>query len=538
MKTMSKESVLLVGRSHTTMALFAAFVTMLLSLLNFSTTLSRHLGKTGEKQCHSQLGSFCHELWRADMTLDAFVSVPLNPNSTMRDDVVGIFHDPSLSSIMVVIEGKVLANTSGDENEVQSDDARVSCLNPYLMGRLSGPAIGMVDTPWLQYRRSETNSVTRVIMEGQYHVPVSGVYFLEIIVLLCNKWDDDEVSQSEDVELLKQQCLECPQYHRLTAQNATIEVLNPTSAPTLHSGVSQGYWTRHRDFEKKEGSELQATSLPLYTRYQPTECRESMIECNIDAISLSRFEPYEFFWNPPESLESNDISEREMPSSLRDSGFKERLTMHVRQHEQEGAAICLFGASHSRTLLQFMGQLTSIPITHVNTRFASHYADLGKFQAMATTKSLNCTIAVVGIGQWDGSWKKRNPTSVPVYERNMYYTLENVRTTYPSAQLFLWNVHYNALGNAMWDRCPAKEWRHPALVDQYNAALRRIVASSSSQVAVMGNHTLGVRYLDTSFIVIPQWDSAPDWSHYDNIVGQTEALYIAAVLFGIVPLVN
>jgi hypothetical protein len=141
-----------------------------------------------------------------------------------------------------------------------------------------------------------------------------------------------------------------------------------------------------------------------------------------------------------------------------------------------------------------------------------------------------CTVSVIGIGQWDASWAESHPTPVATYEREIRHTVQTIHVAFPQSQILLWNIHDNMLRTMSYATCPATEWRLPPLIDQYNVALQRIVADIAATAP-----TFPIKYLDTSFIVRPQWDSAKDTSHYVNAVGYTEALYIASVIAGILP---
>jgi hypothetical protein len=111
------------------------------------------------------------------------VSFPLNinPNSTMAGDITSILHLPNKSTVQVNIK------------------AGARCPHPYLVGRLSGPALVILQWHWSQ---NETDNTT--IMNGIYHVPTEGKYYLEIVVVFCNNFMynynnsvDNNVSEKE-----------------------------------------------------------------------------------------------------------------------------------------------------------------------------------------------------------------------------------------------------------------------------------------------------------------------------------------------------
>ena len=158
------------------------------------------------------------------------------------------------------------------------------CIHPRFVGRLSGDHLTTIEweTP------SEDKSHNQVI--GHYRVPKQGRYYLEIISILCNDFEFDT-----DFENI---CLEDPVSHRITDDSAFIDV---TAAQKHH----RGYWDWFNQTTKKERS-------PLFTRYQPVNCRVSDYEearCGASA-ALDRFAPYQFVWNDsPQLLKDVDINQ-------------------------------------------------------------------------------------------------------------------------------------------------------------------------------------------------------------------------------------
>ena len=92
----------------------------------------------------------------------------------------------------------------------------------------------------------------------------------------------------------KYACLVAPENHRLTDENATIELDNSTTARE-DTASSIGFW-----YNKLNSSSI----TPLYTRYQPPGCRTSVadIEHCTGPVDVTRFDPYEFTFTKPFSL--------------------------------------------------------------------------------------------------------------------------------------------------------------------------------------------------------------------------------------------
>jgi hypothetical protein len=190
------------------------------------------------------------------------------------------------------------------------------------------------------------------------------------------------------------------------------------------------------------------------------------------------------------------------------------------------------------------------PAYHIDTRFANEFGNITdtsrekisqRVQRQVHQLSLQkpfrgpCTIIVIGIGHWDAGFPHQYPTPIVHYETNMFHTVDHLHMAYPAARIYVWNVHPMSLGFALWDQCPSYDWRNPALIDQYNYALQRVVKKFNSQSRSSSLPSVSIQYLDTSFIVNPQWDAAVDWYHhdFDREIGQVEAIYIAATIFGI-----
>jgi hypothetical protein len=335
---------------------------------------------------------------------------------------------------------------------------------------------------------------------------------------------------------------------------------NQLSGPDL-----PGYWTR-RQVDDPMDNAVSALA-PLFTRFQPPySCPKSgpytKEGCHF-AMNLERFDPYHFVWNDHviSSSTLNSINETHKPTSVNNrTHFDQHLKQRIREQQRRDDIVCLFGASHSRYLRDFLRLLTSTPVLYVDTKLARELGTLrGSTTEIAHQVRLhaeqksnlgnrNCTIALVGIGTWDAGFPESRPTPLDEYEPQMVRTLANVRLTYPAASVYAWSAHYHVLGTRLYQKCPLQDWRHPPLIDQYNASLQRIVkqqvSTTTSESGVSESTTTSVssiplpplQYLDTSFITTPQWDSPPDWCHFNNSVGQTEALYIAAVVFGVLPL--
>jgi hypothetical protein len=299
------------------MARFQLFLA-LLAFVALGTFLAqpRRVGSLYKPNITKRKKDHWHPRWSPP---EGSITMELNPNSTMREELVGIYHVLFSSSILVVIK----ADTSSSSPS-SSNTTRPPCLRPYLMGRLSGPALGMVMSwSYSHFDRdsvddndtNSTNLMTKMTInvEGQYRVPLAGVYSLEVIVIMCNTWEDEAWHHANSTEIATQLCIEDPRHHRLTTLNVSIEViysyprLMPHICSTATSSLSlrtcsptkcnickemnmldtgdlsnnqpsepdlPGYWMRRHVNDPVE-SAVSALAPPLFTRFQLHSCPKS-----------------------------------------------------------------------------------------------------------------------------------------------------------------------------------------------------------------------------------------------------------------------
>jgi hypothetical protein len=529
-----------------------------------------------------------NELYRSGWEYTS--SLPLDRHGPMHQDILGIYHHPESAAISVALQ-------SGH------DDSREACLRPYLVARLSGPAVGVVYQwtyrqstipPANATRRKGDNNAstaipaTAVVMEGFYDVPVTGVYFLEIIVVLCNTYDDDMLRKTEiytyrdnideaiaGPAFLEQQqhvidrCVMKPQNNKLTAFGTSIVVVKAAKSSNQWSDRAtaenitvgkdekqqlRGYWVRDMN-NAREGNEAFA---PLYTRYQPLDCIAVPPQnCTHPAASEARFDPYHFGWtlsNGDDGFANGQgealIGSEASPQSSFHFVDEQIVIDKVRRKSQERAneTLCMFGDSHGWQLRNQLPTFVSNPVVYFTNQYAltlgenitkgdptKSVAERVKQQLQEAErreqwlaegpKVPDCSVVVTQNAHWDASNYGNYPTAVSRYERSMWKTVQNLRKTFPAARIFVWSPHSMALGTYLYLQCPSKDWRNPPLIDFYKAALQRVVAKFAAE-----SPANPPQYLDTTFIVKPMWDYALDWSHSSYKVGRVRTLFIAATI--------
>jgi hypothetical protein len=350
----------------------------------------------------------------------------------MFSDIVGIYHDPEASSIRVIVQG----NWTAPNNDTIS--SQKPCLRPYLIARLSGPSIGIVSR-WVYLPENEV----RTSIEGRYDVVIPGTYFLEVIVILCNTYDEEQLRQAQNVitpgnwtndpafqremEHIVDHCVENPERHRLTAQNLSIQVKHQVSHgktvpgnnyyPILRSDERNsphrlwGYWQWNASSEKSMD--------PLYTRYEDLSCIGEP-SCREPGANLDRFSPYRFVWmanvNLTEHLNASEsIGEaRSVPGHVVDEVVLHNL-VRLRSHTRPNDTICLIGDSHSLQLADYLTPQMNTPVALMRAFFAddigdsiaetsrSNSSEADQVNKLLRSRGLSprqCTVIVLGLGAW------------------------------------------------------------------------------------------------------------------------------------------
>jgi hypothetical protein len=519
-------------------------------------------------------------------------SLPLDPEGHMHQDILGIYHHPESAAISVALQNG-------------RDDSREACLHPYLVARLSGPAVGVV-YEWTHRQRtiqaadrtgsngakneSTAKPVTTVMMEGFYDVPVTGVFFLEILVVLCNTYDDDMLRKTEiyiyadeiDEALaapafeeqqrhVMDRCIVKPQNNKLTAFGTSIVVVkaakstdrwaNQAAHENIQMGKEEfsrkqqlnGYWVRDMN-NTRQGNEEYG---PLHTRYQPLECAHIAVQaCTHPAASETRFDPYQFSWTLSTVDEAagttQHLTRRETSPQSPFHIVNEQMVMdkvRLKSLEKANETICVFGDSHGWQLKNQLPKFVSSSVVYMTNPQAHLLSE--DIEKGNSTKSVaervkqvleeresaerhqqvkvpDCSVIITSNAHWDASNWGNPPVPVSRYERNMWKTLQNLQETFPAARIFVWSPHPCSFGPYLLMKCPSKDWRNAPYIAFYTAALQRVVAKMAA--ASPSKHPL---YLDTTFITKPMWDYALDFAHTSSKVDSVRALYIAATILDV-----
>lgn len=396
--------------------------------------------------------------------------VCVHPNASIVDDVLGIEHHAEESTIVIRLK------------------ANGRCPTPYIRGRLSGPALVMLEN-WQYHYQQNKNVNEDIFMKATYRAPLEGMYFLELVTVYCynfllnatNVWENDYAFASA--------CTEPAVHRRLTADDTTIQVTSLTNLP-------DGYWNaKHQD-----------DAVPLYTRFQLPSCyRNPDPKCNTPLQSPKPFARYEW--------QSQRIHS---PPNI--------------QNNSTAPVICVIGSSHARKLeatLRHLAQNTTPWWSPATTIY--HDARIPRQVHAGVLNRLlrkyHCTHFVISLGQWPAGKRFKitqdNPYSFQKLYNSYKTMLENILQVYPHVPVFVRSINYNPLG-ALIGSCPPSDWRSPLVIDGYNAAIQQVVQEIGAW---------NIRFIDTNHVVGPMWDAAVDWCHLGPPVSNIHAQEVLRQVF-------
>jgi hypothetical protein len=318
-------------------------------------------------------------------------------------DVIAIDHDSTLGNDVAEI-----IHYRRNATVVVTMHQNASCRHPVLRGRLSGPALAILE--W--ERHTVQNRPTQLMGRYDHHIlPTPATtgrmlcYYVEIIALLCEEWDYDTNFQPV--------CLEDPERHRVTARNASIMVRPPPAAVTAgptnvvvadadDANVAViGRWVR-----KHDGS-IMDDDRPLYTRWQRKTCGPHGTNyCPEETGSLDRFQPYEFIWQLQQQKDGDSLEEQikkvwwdnnNNNNYNNDDGPKNATTTTTRR-------LCYVGDSHAEQLFKSTKMLLSKGkknnVTGGVVHYYAQYPQHVNRQLLQEMRKDRCQHVVIGIGQW------------------------------------------------------------------------------------------------------------------------------------------
>lgn len=412
------------------------------------------------------------------------IPLSVNPDSILASDIVRVWHEPAHRKVHFLI----------------SDSASV-CPWPVLRIRLSGASLAILvpcDSPDVRQ------------LSFTYGDLDPGVYFLETVMIMCNKYDSLNVTEClPDIDGDK---ITRPYSFMVREEGTTLNF--PRWVNTLPRHAQQPLKTREQSVHCNEirihlgvisgetfllkGGELLANQFGHTVLGDPNPVDQCAC---IEEADTSRFDPYVLkngaeYTNPMASFFS-------------------------RRDKSEGLyTLCMVGDSHTSYIEKQMQSLVApdfIDKLEVQRRVATFpeqiFPGSGHFE--------DCNMIVVGLGQWPASFK----AEPYAYDRNKYkktmaVVFAHLHQLKKSKRLpvFVKSVNYNPR-SARIGSCPPVDWRRIPFIDVYNEVLKEL--SLEYKVALIDLHD----------IVSPMWDSAIDWCHYKGKVFKEEAKRILATIF-------
>ncbi len=412
--------------------------------------------------------------------------IPLNSNhgnytSSIQSDIINITHYPNEATVVIYLQTNIHTrtrmNNKNDRGSYQSINQKErQCYTPNVRGRLSGPVISIIQ--WTEYQSLHTittndityeynnnhnnsnksNNLTEIIkitekLIGTYTTPTAGRYYIEIVGLSCNhNFDDKEYN-------FKKECLVDPLYHRLTSNEAFIDVVtvqqqsieteaigapyttiistkrknnddnfNSSSFAPSTTDNKIGYWKwndtilRVQDVSTSNSSSISrlysqfllSSSSPLYTRFQPQNCRygdKDTPRCALPS-NISRFYPYQYeFTTKIQSQIDTTLQLYKYDNTFSTTNNSSTPTLL----QVPKKTICIIGWSHTRRMISSIQQIFhsynisshKLETQWIKAKFPNELHDIQFMYNMHNQykqfSDNNCTHVLVGVGQWPGS---------------------------------------------------------------------------------------------------------------------------------------
>lgn len=418
--------------------------------------------------------------------------ININANSTLADSIEQILHYPNNSTFEIHLK------------------ALRRCETPLLKGRISGPSLSMIK--WMNQIETDAGSINANVLVGSYDqdlLPISGKYFVEIIGVACS----DLKFESKIRQVAS--CVENPEHHRITSDDASINVhlavsaLAPVPVAAAQSDNHvMGRWLNTKLAGHLRGDEiLESEALsrlpiePIFTRYQAQNCRSAdekkTPRCSVPA-DLTRFNAYEFQWL---NATHTGLDKKYLLNSAKE--FK----------------VCIAGFSHSRHITKHIangGYERDNKNLRVYWAKAGYPSQISDDYSRAEFVNNNCTQIILGLGQWPG----HEGMDFTEFNHTMKLAIDNIVKSFTdieqTIEVFMRSIHLMPIGDSTGKCGRKRDFRAPFVIDGYNKVLKELSDQYDDHV----------KYVDTNFIMGAMWDSAKDWCHVGSVPGAAEALYL------------
>jgi hypothetical protein len=365
--------------------------------------------------------------------------------------------------------------------EIQMNASK--CLHPTFVVRLSGTALYK-----MKFTGVKKFSNGNIAHSFNYpNLMDTGVYFIEALVVYCQKIDFDH---------LEGLCVVNPK-NRFNVLTEPIPLMLE-SINTANDGRDniQGRWILSKNHS--------AQVLPI--RYQKKTCINKW--CESQPKELWQHMLYEFVDQPAWYDQFKQLAGiLQIPMT-----FEEPTPGYIKYSKFN---VCLIGDSHSdmlATSLQFLierfhshGKFCPIAVRYVGFAYPENFTT-------HLLESMECSVVVMSAGQWPMSFQTRPlPYSMHKLEAELYSMVQ--RATPPvykkNARLFLRSENY--VGYGRFTECPTTDYRTPPVIDEINIVVKSIADHCN------------VSFIEMNDIMGPMWDSALDYNHPRGKVANIEA---------------
>jgi len=284
---------------------------------------------------------------------DVAVSVPLNANSSIFDDIQSVKHHIADRQIVIELNGIR------------------RCDDPSFLVRLSGTALyklklsshsGNTEPRYINRVKDFLYPSTSVYKFSYPSIADEGVYFLEIVVLYCNRFDPYSYQSL---------CLESVHNARNVINIEYSVFLSPNNATAAREAESTIGSMRWKYFSKKHKPSL------LHTRYQTMKC--GGYYCDPSEYEVRKHGMYSWVdgpdWVAPYRQVMSWSTNLSNPSIRADSRVGEVLPLMTRTNKT--MTVCFVGDSHSRGLtlaaLALPGRDANIYFKWIESKFPSKF---------------------------------------------------------------------------------------------------------------------------------------------------------------------
>jgi len=427
--------------------------------------------------------------------------LPVDPSSTISSDVSKIVHDQDEGSICVHLK------------------AGARCPHPALIGRLSGPALAILD--WKE-RHNEVGTGTVLCGDYSNKWLDAGDYFVEILVLYCEDFGVGVLERVGNETAWKEKgfaskCVEDALNNRITGKEGS-KITIPASIDGK-GNYRLGRWVRRAGLPVR----------PLYTRFQPKECAnpkkafrplDPLPEWCKPLTNRDQPDGGHHLWNFKEGDEVFGLPEYEFQwrMEISEDELIERLRKRLHDKSMPLPKICAVGDSHSRHMWD-----RSLPQLNLQGMFeyVLHYS-VTREGIASKIANKRCDQVFIQVGQWAPSWyTKGDPVSFANYYSLLKEHVQNVSKVLennPKGKVYLPTIDQTPLLGRI-NAC--NDWRTPTVMDGYSFLNKQIVQALNSS---------RVEFIDINFIVYPPYDGHPDWIHLLEDVRYRKTIYMTAFI--------